>query len=109
MDQHFILCGLGRVGERVLEYLRAAGARLGSAVANIQTLSVSGLAAPLLALVARTGEALSTFRLEDGSTRQIAEFTVAPQSSLVNRRIGDEARHHQAAVVTHTPRGETPR
>src|SRR5262245_58934969 len=26
MEQHFILCGLGRVGWRVLEYLRAAGA-----------------------------------------------------------------------------------
>lgn len=26
MEQHFILCGLGRVGERILEYLRAAGA-----------------------------------------------------------------------------------
>ena len=28
MDQHFILCGLGRVGERVLEHLRAAGAQV---------------------------------------------------------------------------------
>ncbi len=141
MDQHIILCGLGRVGERVLEHLRLAGARvvvidshctagderlagaslirgdcrrkeileqaelekargvlilpsdelvslqtallvrhlhptvrvvvrmfnqnlitrLGSAVANIHTLSVSGLAAPLLAMVARTGEALAPF------------------------------------------------
>ena len=26
MRQHFIVCGLGRVGWRVLEYLRAAGA-----------------------------------------------------------------------------------
>ena len=28
MDQHFILCGLGRVGERVLDHLKAAGARV---------------------------------------------------------------------------------
>jgi Trk K+ transport system NAD-binding subunit len=188
-DQHFILCGLGRVGERVLEHLRATGARvvvidtrccagdarlggaelvsgdcrhreileqaglstargililpsdelvslqtalmvrhlhptirvvvrmfnqnlisrLGSAVANIHTLSVSGLAAPLLALVARTGEALSTFTLEDGSARQIAEFTIAPQSTLLGRRLGEETRHHQAAVIAHTPVGGKPR
>jgi Trk K+ transport system NAD-binding subunit len=188
-QQHFILCGLGRVGERVLEHLRAAGARvvvidnrcapgdtrlgeaelvpgdcrrqevleqaglsrargvlilpsdelislqtalmvrhlhptvrvvvrmfnqnlitrLGAAVANIHTLSVSALAAPLLALVARTGEALSTFRLEDGSRRQIAEFTVAPQSSLLHKRLGEELRAHKAAAVAHLPQGGTPR
>ena len=28
MDQHFILCGLGRVGERMLEHLQSAGARV---------------------------------------------------------------------------------
>ena len=28
MDQHYILCGLGNVGARVLEHLRAAGARV---------------------------------------------------------------------------------
>jgi Trk K+ transport system NAD-binding subunit len=189
MEQHFILCGLGRVGERVLEHLLATGARvvvidtrcaagdarlggvdlisgdcrrqelleqaglararavlilpsdelvslqtalmvrhlhptirvvvrmfnqnlitrLGSAVANIHTLSVSGLAAPLLALVARTGEALSSFRLEDGSSCQIAEFTVAPQSSLVRGRLGEEARKHEVAVILHVPHGGKPR
>jgi Trk K+ transport system NAD-binding subunit len=189
MEQHFILCGLGRVGERVLEHLHVAGARvvvidtrccpgdarlagaelvqgdcrhkevlekaglarargvlilpsdelislqtalmvrhlhpsvrvvvrmfnqnlitrLGSAVANVHTLSVSGLAAPLLALVASTGEALSAFRLEDGSSRQIAEFTVAPQSPLVGRSIGAAAREHGGAVIVHTPPSGKPR
>ena len=28
MDQHFIMCGLGRIGERVLEHLLATGARV---------------------------------------------------------------------------------
>ena len=28
MQQHFILCGLGRVGGRVLQYLRAAGSEV---------------------------------------------------------------------------------
>jgi Trk K+ transport system NAD-binding subunit len=189
MDQHFILCGLGRVGERVLEHLRLARARvvvidthctvgderlagaslirgdcrrkevleqaglerargvlilpsdelislqtallvrhlhptvrvvvrmfnqnlitrLGSAVANIHTLSVSGLAAPLLAMVARTGEALSAFQLEDGKPRQVAEFTIAAHSALVGGRLGDEARKQHAAVVAHVPQGNKPR
>src|SRR5437773_6175670 len=154
MDQHYILCGLGHVGLRVLEHLRAAGAavvvvdtfckpgdsrlngvrlvsgdcrkpevleeaglarakgvlivtsndlvnlstvllirnlhptvrvvvrmfnqslisRLGAAVANVHALSTSGLAGPLLALIARTGEALGTFRLTDGTRQQIAEL-----------------------------------
>jgi Trk K+ transport system NAD-binding subunit len=188
MEQHFMLCGLGRVGERVLEHLLATGARvvvidtrcaagdarlggaelisgdcrrqevleqaglararavlilpsdelvslqtalmirhlhptirvvvrmfnqnlitrLGTAVSNIHTLSVSGLAAPLLALVASTGEALSSFRLEDGSLRQIAEFTVAPQSSLVQGRLGEEARKRGVALVLHVPKGGKP-
>ncbi len=187
MDQHYILCGLGRVGARVLDHLRSAGVpvvvidtrcsagdarlsgaelvvgdcrrkevleeaglarargilvlpsdelislqtalmvrhlnpavrvvvrlfnhnlikRLGAAVDNIHTLSVSSLAAPLLALVARTGEALGTFCLEDGSTSEIAEFTLAPQSSLVMRRLGEEARKHQAAVIAHIPPRES--
>src|SRR5262249_59244492 len=151
MEQHFILCGLGRVGVRVLEYLRAAGAsvvvidntcrpddarlagtplvcgdgrrpevleqaglarakgvlvvtsedlvsistaltirslnptvrvvmrmfnqtlmtRLGTAVHNVFALSLSALSAPVLALIAQTGEALGTFRLEDGRRFQV--------------------------------------
>jgi Trk K+ transport system NAD-binding subunit len=156
MDKHVILCGLGRVGWHVLDFLRAAGTavvvidnrcapddprlagvaliqgdcqkqttlekagvaqargvvvvlsnelastttallvrrlnpsvrvvvrmfnqnlivRLGSAVSNIVALSTSALAAPLLALIARTGAALGTFRLDDDTLHQIAELTV---------------------------------
>lgn len=48
--------------------------RLGRAAHNIVALSVSGLAAPLLALLARTGEALGTFPAPDG-LREIVERT----------------------------------
>jgi Trk K+ transport system NAD-binding subunit len=189
MDQHFILCGLGRVGERVLAHLRLAGSqvvvidsrcavgderlagvpliqgdcrrkevleqaglerargililpsdelvslqtallvrhlnptvrvvvrmfnqnlitRLGSAVANIHTLSVSGLAAPLLALVARTGEALSTFQLEDDTPRQVAEILIAAHSPLVGSKLGGLAQKHQAAIIAHVPQGQKAR
>src|SRR5262249_21818417 len=73
--------------------------RLGAAGSNVHTLSVSGLAAPLLALVARTGEALGTFRLEDGAAGQIAEFAVPPQSALSRLRLSDLAASHGVAVV----------
>ena len=41
-------------------------AGLGSAAENVFALSPSALAGPLLALIARTGEALSSFRLAAG-------------------------------------------
>jgi Trk K+ transport system NAD-binding subunit len=185
MNQHFILCGLGKVGGRVLECLRAAGAtvvvvdnrcarddprlggvpvvsgdcrqpdvllqagvqdargvliltsddlvslstalmvrqlnrdvrvvvrlfnqslisRLGAAVGNMQALSTSALAAPLLALIARTGEALGTVRLGSGESRQIAELHVADDSALVGQRAGELARKHGVALIAHHPAG----
>jgi Trk K+ transport system NAD-binding subunit len=184
LDQHYILCGLGKVGARVLEHLRAAGApvvvvntcaptqdaqldgvplivgdcrspetlqragverargililtsddltnmsttlmvrhlnpsvrvivrmfnqnliaRLGSAVDNVYALSTSALAGPLLAMIARTGEALSSFDLDDGRRVQVAEFTVAADSSLVGRDLAEEARICQAVIIAHGPR-----
>ncbi len=186
---HYILCGLGRVGARVLEHLRAAGVRvvvinshdhpndplldgvrlivgdcrspeilqqagvdrargvliltsddltnlsttlrvrhlnpnvrvvvrlfnqnlitrLGSAVENVYALSTSALAGPLMALIARTGEALSSFPLNGGAQAQVAEFTVAAGSPLVGRDLAEEARTHQAVVVAHRPAKGTSR
>ena len=186
MRQHFILCGLGKVGWRVLEYLRAAGevvvviddrcnpndrrlagarvivgdcrraevleeaglaearavlvltsddlvslstalmvrhlnstirvvvrmfnqgliTRLGASVQNIHALSTSALAAPLLALIARTGEALGMVRLAAGACGQIVDFTIAPQSSLAGRRLGDLAAEHGFILVAHKPAGQ---
>ncbi len=47
--------------------------------------------------------------MEDGDTCQIAEFTVAANSPLLNRTLGDEARRYEAAVVAHMPAGGKPR
>ena len=60
-------------------------ARLGSAVKNVTTLSVSALTAPMLALAAVTGEALGAFRLDTGP-RQVSELTVTEASGLAGRK-----------------------
>jgi Trk K+ transport system NAD-binding subunit len=184
MEQHFILCGLGRVGARVLEFLRAAGTpvvvidnrcgpddprlggtalvqgdcrrpevleqagiakargvlvltsedlisistaltvrqlnpnvrvvmrmfnqnlmkRLGTAVENVQGLSVSALGAPVLALIAQTGQALGTFTTEDGSRRQVAEVVVRDTQSLRGQAVAAVAQH-STHVVAHFPAG----
>jgi Trk K+ transport system NAD-binding subunit len=57
-------------------------ARLGSAVSNVVALSTSALAAPLLALIARTGAALGAVRLDDGQMLQIAEPIIDNDSPL---------------------------
>jgi Trk K+ transport system NAD-binding subunit len=186
MDNHFILCGMGRVGWRVLEYLQATGtpitvvdnhctandprlagaelvagdcrkqevlqqaglerargvlivtsddlvnistalmvrhanpqvrivvrmfnqnliARLGSAVANTFALSTSALAAPLLALIARTGEALGTFKLENDSRHQLVNLRVAAHSTLAGRTLAEVAAQHGIQVVVHTSGSE---
>jgi Trk K+ transport system NAD-binding subunit len=185
MDSPFILCGLGRVGWRVLEYLQATGApiavvdthcscndprlagvkvvvgdcrkqevlkeaglerargvlivtsddlvnistalmvrhvnaqvrivvrmfnqnliaRLGNAVANTFALSTSALAAPLLALIARTGEALGTFKLKNDSRHQLANLRVTGHSALVGRTIAEATAQHGIQVVVHTAAG----
>ncbi len=185
MENHFILCGLGRVGWRVLEYLQATGApvvvidsrcaaddprlgtagliagdcrlqehlekaevarargvlivtsddlvnistalmvrhlhhgvrivvrmfnqglitRLGKAVDNVFALSTSALAAPLLALIARTGEALGTFVLEDGHRYQVAELNVPRDSELAGTTLADLAARHDVQVLGHVSGG----
>jgi len=179
MEPHFILCGLGRVGWRVLEHLRAVGtpitvvdnrcsandsrlggvklvagdcrrqevleqagvaeargvliltsddltsvstalmvrnlnpgvrivvrvfnptliARLGSAVENVFALSTSALVAPLLALIACTGKALGTFRLEDGSRQQVAELTIP--LSLAGKKLSALPAPFRVHVLAH--------
>ena len=185
MDQHIILCGLGRIGWRVLEYVRATGtpvvvidtrcapgdarlhgvpliqgdcrqpevleqaglarargvliltsddlvsistallvrhlhpdvrvvvrmfnqgliSRLGKAVHNVFALSTSALTAPLLALIARTGEALGTFRLEDGTAREIVELTARPGSALTGKTLDEVTTRRQVQILGHCPAG----
>jgi Trk K+ transport system NAD-binding subunit len=189
MRQHFILCGLGKVGWRVLEYLRKTGepitvidthcksddprldgatlvsgdcrqaavlqqaglaeargvvvltsddlvslstalmirhlhpkiriivrmfnqsliTRLGPVAENIHALSTSALSSPLLAMIARTGQALGLFRLSSGEPRQITELTVSAQSPLVGGNLAAMASEHHFTVVAHIPIGSTPR
>jgi Trk K+ transport system NAD-binding subunit len=189
MRQHLILCGLGKVGLRVLEYLRQAGepvtvidsrcdandarlegvrvirgdcrqaamleqaglaeargvivltsddlvslstalmvrhlnpniriivrmfnqnliTRLGDAARNMQALSTSALAAPLLAMIARTGQALGMVQLQSGARRQITELTIAAQSPLIGRPLGELATENGFTVVAHMPSGQPAR
>jgi Trk K+ transport system NAD-binding subunit len=75
--------------------------RLGSTVSNVVALSTSALAAPLLALIARTGNALGTFRLEEGKRQQIAELTLRESSSLCGLSIGAVSEQHSFVVLGH--------
>ncbi len=186
MEQHFILCGLGYVGWRVLDYLRAAGApvvcidnrcaptdprlqgvpliqgdcrqqdvllkagldrargvlilisddlisitatlmvrrlrpdvrvvvrmfnqnlvpRLGGAVQNVFAQSTSALTAPLLALIARTGEAVGAFTLEDGRRQQVAQLQVRAGIPPCGLKIIDLCARHELLAVAHVPAGE---
>jgi Trk K+ transport system NAD-binding subunit len=187
IDNHVILCGLGRVGWHVLEYLKAAGtpvvaidsrctaddprlegvtliqgdcqkpavlekaglstargvvilpsdelvstatalmvrrlnptvrvvvrifsqnlvARLGSAVSNVVALSTSGLAAPLLALMARTGDALGTFQFDDGQRQEIVELHIHDNSPLRGVRIAALREQHKLLVLAHVAWSKT--
>jgi len=80
-------------------------ARLAKAVHNVYALSTSILTAPLLALTALTGQALGTFRLDDGprGRRQVAEVPVNSGSPLLGLSIADVADRHHAQVLAHVP------
>jgi len=181
MEQHIILCGLGRIGWRVLEYVRATGTpvvvvdtrcaaddprlhgvplvqgdcreqavlekaglarargvliltsddlvsistalmvrhlhpdvrvvvrmfnqglitRLGKAVHNVFALSTSALTAPLLALLARSGDALGTFPLENGEIREVVEVVIRPGSALAGQALADVALRREVLVLAH--------
>src|SRR5262245_20643822 len=186
MQQHFIVCGLGRIGWRVLHQLRAAGAkvavidnrcppddprlqgaklvsgdcrhaetlhraglpqargviiltsddlvslsaallvrhlhptirvvvrlfnqslipRLGSAMGNMQALSASALAAPLLALIARTGATSDLVRIDKERRKQIATLDIAEGSLLAGQSLAEIARQNDIALVAHQSAGQ---
>src|SRR6266478_5467813 len=72
--------------------------RLGKAVQNVISLSVSGMTAPLVALTALTGEALGAFSLEDG-IRQVTEIKVTDSSPLIGLTMSEAAARHHLLVV----------
>jgi Trk K+ transport system NAD-binding subunit len=186
MENHFILCGLGRVGRHVLDYLKKAGSpiividdqaraddsslegvhlirgdcraaenltqanvarsrgvlvltsddrvnisaalqvhrlnpdvrvgvrlfnqnlinRLGTAVSNLYGFSTSALTAPLLALMARSGEALSTFCLENGSRFQASDFTIEEGAPLQRKSIDSILERQEVLIVGHSRGGK---
>ena len=61
-------------------------ARLGTAVGNVQALSVSALTAPLLAYTAITGEVLGAFSV-NGERQQIAKLVVGSDSTLIGHTV----------------------
>jgi Trk K+ transport system NAD-binding subunit len=83
--------------------------RLGKAVHNVFALSTSLLTAPIVAMTALTGQALSTFRIDEtpGGLRQLAEITVSAGSYLREQRIGKLGGTGEVHVLAHFPaRGE---
>jgi Trk K+ transport system NAD-binding subunit len=82
--------------------------RLGKAVSNVTAFSVSALSAPLLALTATTGEVLAAFHVADGR-RQVAQVTVAPESTLVGRPVGGFDDQQRYQLLAHEPRAHPPR
>lgn len=188
MRDHVILCGLGRVGRRVLEYLRVAGmavvaidekidaareavanpgvtflrgdfrqrdlleqaglahargililssddltnlssmmtvlhlrpgmrvvvrmfnpqlvARLGPVTANTFALSTSALTAPMLALTARTGGALASFKIKGQRSVLISVWNVPHGHSLAGKPAADLVRTRPVQVVARQPSEE---
>jgi Trk K+ transport system NAD-binding subunit len=83
-------------------------ARLGSAVKNTVALSVSALTAPLLALLAVTGEALAAFPIGT-CPQQIMDVEVRPNSPILGERLSDVAARFKLLILAHTPIGSNPR
>lgn len=188
MEKHYILCGLGRIGWRVLDYLRAAGvevvvidlrcdpsdrrlqgvqlirgdcrqeenlhqaevgqadgmliltsddlvnlstallahqlnpgirvvvrmfnqelvARLGNS-GRLRALSASALTAPVLALIARTGEAFGVFECEGLPRQQVSEVVVRAGTPLAGLRLGEVEERYQVRLLAHVPRGLPPK
>jgi Trk K+ transport system NAD-binding subunit len=73
---------------------------------NLAVHSVSALAAPLLALIARTGEALGSFCLENQERQHVAEVPVRAGSAAVGLRVAEVAERWQCVVVAHAAGGK---
>lgn len=79
-------------------------ARLGSAVKNVTTLSVSALTAPMLALAAVTGDALGAFKLDTGP-QQVSELEVTDGTDLAGRTVADVAHEYHVVPLALAPAG----
>src|SRR5262249_8829391 len=75
---------------------------------NIFALSVSALAAPMMAVTALTGQGLGTFRLERAHW-QVAEGAVSAGTPLAGRSIARAMSLHDAPGGAHLPAARAPR
>lgn len=82
--------------------------RLGKVVPNVAALSVSALAAPLLALTALTGEMLAAFPVA-GEPRQAVEVSVPASSPFVGRPVGRLDEGLRYILLAHMPADGPPR
>lgn len=82
--------------------------RLGKAVTNVYALSVSALTAPVLALIALTGESLGGFGVP-GGRRQVAEVTVTEGADLQGLPLADLAPRFRLNVLAYFPVTGEPR
>lgn len=81
--------------------------RLSGTVKNTVALSVSALTAPMLALMAVTGDALGMFKLDDGP-RQVSELVVAADSALAGQTVAAVAQSHGLKPLALTRVGNAP-
>ena len=79
--------------------------QLGKAISNVVPLSMSALAAPLLALTAATGEVLGTFPVGTDQF-QVAELTVGEKSPLAGLTIADVNRVGHYLLISHSLPGQ---
>src|SRR5262249_22595361 len=79
--------------------------RLGKSVHNVFALSTSLLTAPILALTAITGQALGTFRIDEGpgGLRQIVEAPVTATSPLKDQTLASLTSTRDVAVLARLP------
>jgi Trk K+ transport system NAD-binding subunit len=80
--------------------------RLGKAVNNVFALSVSALAAPILALTAMTGEVLGAFSIGPGR-RQIIHITIPDNSLFLGQTIAEASQKGKFLFFAHTPQGQS--
>jgi Trk K+ transport system NAD-binding subunit len=77
---------------------------LGRVISNLVALSVSGLAAPLLAQAARSDDVIGSFQ-RDGVPQQVAEVPVRPGSHLVGLALPALEERFGVRVLAHRPAG----
>jgi Trk K+ transport system NAD-binding subunit len=91
-----------RIVVRMFNHTLRSG--LGRVVTNLVALSVSGLAAPLLAQAARSDDIIDSFH-RDGGRQEVAELRVRPGSGLIGLGVRELEERHGVRALAHRPAG----